>query len=804
MVNIGELIKKDLPHSYLDLPTEEIIKMCYEKMKINFSNAMQPGIGVQSEYRAAVRRILDSESPLIVAPDGSFTTDGKYRNCTAAFVACRLKIAEHESICNNMWGDRSMEPMIARVMTFPQRIGIEPADISHGEGMALWLQEASFDGNIPRGIISDSEAVRNCILSVRNNATKDVNRKFIRKDSAGISKCIIGAFRKAYQDSIKELEGGTEGNWKKLNEGNMIKNKIWVKTLYLRLLIFNQQSEKWISQKDNTLHEKEDTTWPRKYWDDHEYRPIIKINSHQLNDSGTQQKSSPRYKNLVPKLAPLNANHWADVCAGMPQKQATDHELLRMPVDLPRLAQRFFLTWGGMTLDKDVASRLRKIFLTEKVKRLRNKPTQGLLWRLMGSMQTTWHTLSRHKGWRRSLAGFSNTHSRAIYKSLLYRNGNWLTSHSTPLEEVKEVEKINTSLKCNWCNCQQDAQTCGKYGHRIKGNRTHHLFFCQHHRISRFRGRMDRLIENNLHKLIQTIMDADGISGASVFLRQINDAFIRLDATNTGRLERPPSSEKYVRSIDGWVKKLQVKSIMSGITEGRISYQHLFGMKPTASEDGLADCFIGASEAMLFGLVPRQIQKVIESTSSFRTCTGIPMEAKKALLKQMISQWEIIQQLMIAKAGGLHRIFGVICKEREKHWKAEFKENLLLQSFQAIKQVKRNANSEAQKDQVTKEEPKRKKAKSNDNCIQKRCYGISCRRQTETMGTLQQAPNQIPLGKRQCQRCDKKQAAMKVGAINLHELATRLEPEQGDRALHIIKDEYFFRKSYYINTYNIP
>jgi len=796
LVNIGEIIKKEFPHTYLDLTSEELSELCYKKMKISFENELNSGRDNKSEYSTAIRKILDSESPLIVATDGSHAIDGKRRKCTAAFVACKLNIADNESICDNMWEDRAMEPMIARIMAIPQRLGTESSDISHGEGMAFWLQEASFDKNIPRGVISDSAAVRNCVLNVRENASKKMGREFIRKDSAGISKYVIGAFRKAYRDNLDGVNKHEERKRENLNQIEITRNKIWIKSLYLRLSIFIQQSEKWITQDNNTVNDEKATSWPRKYWDAHNYRPIIKINSHQLDPNGHNIKSPPRYEKLVPKLAPLNANHWADICAGLPREQLITSELPDEPIDQPRLSQRFYFTWGGMTVDKDVAGRFRKIFMTEKIKRLRSKPTQGMLWRLMNSMHTPWSTLAQHKGWKRSLSGFSNTHSRAVYKSSVYRNGNWLSHFPTPLDEVKDIEKINMSIKCNWCNVHQNTKTCGRYGYRIKGNRTHHMYFCQHERVQRFRKRMEGLIEGRFHKLIHTIMEADGVSGATTFLHQINEALIHLDETNTGRLERPPATEQYVRPIANWMERLNINSIMEGIKDEKLEYQHIFGMKPTASEDGLADCYIGASEAMLFGLVPRRVQEVIETTNRFRHCMGLPVEARKVLSEQLMHQWEGIQQLMIAKVGGLHKILGVICKDKEKEWKSTFKDELLIESFQTIKREKRNAPSGTQKGEGEEEAPMRKKSRVDAGSTQKRCYGISCRHHTESMGIRQQLPNQIPLGKRQCQRCDKQQAAIKVGAKNLHVLAKEMDPGQGDQAIHFIKQESLTSPNY--------
>jgi len=178
--------------------------------------------------------------------------------------------------------------------------------------------------------------------------------------------------------------------------------------------------------------------WPGKYWDSHAFCPIFKVNSHQLNSTGCKRKTSPRYENMVPKFAPLNANHWADACAGLPNFQESHRYTDVQQIYTPRFLQRFFLTWGGMTIDKDVASRFRKIFMNEKIKCLRNKPTQGLLWRLMQDIHTACGALLNHKGCLRSLAGFSNTHSRALYKSELYRHGHWLSHHPKTLAPVKQ------------------------------------------------------------------------------------------------------------------------------------------------------------------------------------------------------------------------------------------------------------------------------------------------------------------------------------------------------------------------------
>jgi len=78
---------------------------------------------------------------------------------------------------------------------------------------------------------------------------------------------------------------------------------------------------------------------------------------------------------------------------------------------------------------------------------------------------------------------------------------------------------------------------------------------------------------------------------------------------------------------------------------------------------------------MLLGFVPKQIQRVVGQTSNKSLGSGsLPVAARKVLATQLLQQWNKVQQLMIAKAVGLHRLLNIFCKQRGKIWKAEFKE----------------------------------------------------------------------------------------------------------------------------------
>ena len=139
------------------------------------------------------------------------------------------------------------------------------------------------------------------------------------------------------------------------------------------------------------------TPWPVAYWDNHALRPIIKVDSHQLNHDGSVIVSCQRYPVLVPNLALLNANHWADRVADLPISHLTQtspssfmpptqnqHPPQQPPnVRLPLGLLRFKLSYSGALLDKAIPPFVNICFENELLKRARSKAAQGLIYRLI-------------------------------------------------------------------------------------------------------------------------------------------------------------------------------------------------------------------------------------------------------------------------------------------------------------------------------------------------------------------------------------------------------------------------------------
>ena len=784
------IMEKFSNSSYLDLTTEEIAKECDEPMRIdlNILDFQKAPDKDTTKYMEITKCLFDSQSPLLIATDGSHVSNlpRPSATTTAAFVACKLKINPNASIYDGDWEKEGTEPLIARILELPNQIGTERSDIAHGEATAVWLQEVSFPGDLARGIITDSAAIRDCFMKVRDGAnTQHLDRNFIRKLSPGISKCIVGKFRETYGKNLKYTLGyeikETYDVQKKFDISPI--RKVCKDSLKLRLKAFVDISETWTGnpnireagkQKWNGSENIETGIWPKKYWDNHEYRPFIKINSHQLDDSGLQQCSNRRYRNISPKLAPLNANHWADVCAGLPNARAnrnqekTGEDQEECKILLPGSNQRFFLTWGGATIDRNIAQRLRQIFQMEIRKRLQSKSTQGMMWRHMPQMHTSWDKIQEHKGWLRFLLGFCNSHTRSLYKSEAYRNGIWLEHHtSIPLTKATHLEKINEAQKCNWCQCQKNL-SIGAHGYQVKCNRMHHLFFCQHKKLMSFRNNVSNLIEQHLQKFITLMISTQGKHATDLFLQEVFSTLEKLERSNEGRLKKPPKNWSNIPDQQRNKTSEDGQPLINIIEKGEISYSTIFGMTPVMEEDGLCDDFLGTKEAIMWGLIPKSLNKVIKKACIVKH-TGIPASIEKDMSQEMADIWDKVQELLIARTGGMHRLIGSISKEKESEWKKQYKGKLLLQCFKGAK--KRTNNQLKRKISVISGATCRKANQSTSKIQQedppilnKICTGSTCRPLSHNSPVkLHQIPNKIPQGKLQCQRCSKTQSAIKSG-----------------------------------------
>ena len=92
---------------------------------------------------------------------------------------------------------------------------------------------------------------------------------------------------------------------------------------------------------------------------------------------------------------------------------------------------RFFFTWRGFMVDRRVYSFIRKVFEYDRLKRLKQKRTQGMLNRLITFSATNVSELHHKSGYKRMCLGFTNTHTRSCYRNNTYRlAASWVVLNS--------------------------------------------------------------------------------------------------------------------------------------------------------------------------------------------------------------------------------------------------------------------------------------------------------------------------------------------------------------------------------------
>jgi len=394
------------------------------------------------EYNHAINLIIKSKSPIIIATDGGHTSANnlavnfRKHKTTAAMVVCLLDIKEHESIESREWENRPTIPILARNMILPKNYGAETSDIGHGEAVAFCMQEEIFDPAIPRCVVMDSSAVRNRILEIRD-FEELTDRHYIQEMMNGLGKSVLSRMENAIH------------RWSRINLEEEVDNPFH-RELRIRNKRFIDVARNWIGHTEKSdsdaSNSKTEKKWSAEYFDDNIHRCIIKVDSHQLEESkGVSQASTPRYAKIIPNLALTNVNHYADKAAeeamicnladieGFPEE--TSYNLL-----LPHSNLKFFITWDKKAIDKNTIGFIRRKLELERLKRWKEKEVQGLLPRIIEFSSADPEEINNSRGWKRALSGKSNTHTRCMYLNSAIRIGWIMEDKCIGMEDTKDTK----------------------------------------------------------------------------------------------------------------------------------------------------------------------------------------------------------------------------------------------------------------------------------------------------------------------------------------------------------------------------
>jgi len=737
-VDVSTSIKRKYPLSYWKLSSIQIHQMATEILSL----ANRPHI---------MRRITTSLGPAFIATDGAHrNVEDSSKNIVpkystnGAAVLCLIDTREGEDFKSAKWIHRKSTPIFARAATLPNSIGTDITDIAHGETIGVCLGLEMMNNSTPSVLVMDSLAVREIVLNLRDRKrNQSSDRNHIRKEISGISKCLCSRLMRSFQQNI---DGDTAGEAKV--EEFLRMSKLWT--------AINRNDEGDIQR-----------SWAGRYWDSHRRTPIIKVDSHQLAADGGNIKNNPRYPTLLPNFFLLHCNHLADKCADMLYKQQFQKVTNIPDIILPESNLRFVLTWNGKAMDRHIAHIMTGKFQLERISRLQKRATQGLPWRMLPLSNTSWKEFRSWGGLNRSLRGFTNSHTRGLYKSITCRNGlirDYLEKDKEENGELRDKTAISmntwiqTLAPCSWCPNHD----------KVKGNRFHTLFFCQHEDLVSFRSNMYVLQEQKLTRLMDAIRIATDAQYAESFIQKIESTMYSLHGVN----KEDDTAHRIYRDRKTWVEEEGEESweLMQATSMVPI-YGHIFGLIPVQERLITSDMELSRGDAIALGLIPIEITKEFKDMSKglykFSPCTNHCATVRGGLWKL----WDEIVEIHRLTLTGLHQIAGDISKKRELHFKKKVKAdetNLAKEKVNArptsILRKKRSLDAQ--------DANRCKKVRFADKKtmkIQKKCTGITCNGEFRTWNTQTKMANNIDFNKKHCVRCSKQQTAIKKCIVILEE-----------------------------------
>ena len=669
--DVPALLKSKFPDTYLQFDDLSIKKEASRILEIDFWNKLgnqeSSLFNSYNFFHQILKTLLNKGSPILVSTDGAHDP-GKQNpdqnsssRTTSAFVVSMCDIRQGETFESNAWRHRPSIPLFARATQLPNAIGTTQSDIATGELFAIALSELCLPAQLPRIIITDSKSTRDLLLALRDDEEiLENNRNYVRKISGGVSKFIFNLFQNKFK-----------------NPELMIKN-MTPYSVYTRMqdnmLNLNSIAKSWTSAEE----ENSELIWEKSYWDNHSLRTIWKVNSHQLNDSGNAIKMDPRYPILLPNLSILSTNHHADVCADYVQ----EFHQKTYDIKLAYSSLRFSISWKGRTLDRHVSDIVKEKLNLERLKRLRTKPTQGILWRLLHHTTANWDTLEAHKSLQRALLGFSRTHTRCLYKNETYRlNCNKISIERTNTKSSTEHPEISSSKQklieklapCMWCENANATLT-----NIEKGNRKHTNLYCSHPNINSFRQDMNSLLNSKLRSFFMLMTECTSQIFSEQVLSKIMQGFLVHQSKNTGRLVPIPAhrNNQYLQMND-LLQKWNYTMLQEAMQDDNCGIMlDIFGITPYRHPIQKGDEETGLIDAPWLGLIPTFVDNLIVDSCSDLDGKCPCIKTRKTFQHHLIGRWDEIKDLILGRAVGLHRVTGSTSKEVEKMFSKEIEEDV--------------------------------------------------------------------------------------------------------------------------------
>ena len=517
--------------------------------------------------------------------------------------------------------------------------------------------------------------------------------------------------------------------------------------------------------------------WNKEYSDSNTHRCIIKVDSHQLNREGTQIKNyKPRHNQLVPNLALLSANYFADATASTAieiHKEAYKDNTNNLPANIlfPTSDMRYGISYDNALIDKQQSTFIRERLEDERIYRMQTKEYQGVLFRLKDHILQSPLDIGRKSGYRRFITNLSKSHSRACYKSKQYLALNILEANDTEegdkskqffdLLQTKSLLKDNKHiLVCKHCNSQQYNEDSPP-----RGNRRHFTLFCQNARLKTFRNDMTGYIEQLAKQLYQQAEDIGGEGKGTELFKVINDTLSNPNLQKLGKRNPNSTPPKNYLQTQEWCTAINSTDLHASIQSNSIILQNILGFNTATPDNSIEDNDMGLVDFIYLGLIPTTLHDTILNFIKEITKSICINEKRLELVELMSKTWKRIRGAIKARNLGLHRIVGELTTDREIELRKKY-------------HIPKSSKCNKMLEELKKEETKLDEQKSQQMKV---CKGPSCiitNNITSNPNSKPITPNQIKITHRQCARCINLDTALKRKNIILNIILEKGNSEQ--------------------------
>ena len=576
-----------------------------------------------------LREISQDGFPAVIATDGGHieTLEGPSRTA-ASVTLCSSDLSSVGE--DNLWHEETCTPRLVRICVLPRQVGAADTDNDQAELLALNMAEELLPVECPAILITDSEAVRIKYLTIRDETSKS-GRSLIRRTYSGVSKMLATRLARNIQ--------------------------LWSMRSCPKL-------EQMVSDLKPLISTNRDGPWREEYWDDHSFRVILKVDSHQIDSKG---KSLKRYKTITPCKWMVTANQLADDGAstgiGTLSSSATRTISEQTPNNLrDGEGLRFYFTHNGKRLDKDTPREIYKIVSDEMNRRACTVPSQGLLSRALPYTTRSSKAVGTRSNIRRVSRHLAASHTRSMYKNTDYARRSILAVNHVlealklpiPTEATVKGKVDARYLQCPFCiEIQNGSESVGR------GTIHHYHIFCRHPIILASREKLHDILEEGARDFWSEIIDKVGHRRGNDFRTDLKRRLQELEMESAQAMSsqcRQQSRVANISIIDD-NEAMEPRRESYRLARERWPLCCAFGFITARREKEIDDATASAVDLTHVGILPDCLQVWADSTIAAAVqhggATGL---MAKSQVRSLRDKWDRVVALNFMKADCLQRV----------------------------------------------------------------------------------------------------------------------------------------------------